>query len=361
MLVLGPSMTPQPVPPAPAAADFFSHDTAEGLGPNWECGAGGRWDVRGGAAAQELARGSAEARCMVQAPCFVSELSLRTLSPEASGGYGVALYGAGEHLFRFLLVPGVGGAVISSLTPEGWSEQEMKLPQGFDPAVYHLLRVEADGPHVLLSIDDVVLRWEGRLCGPPSGVALVTSESAAAFTGFALSVGWEELFMQQGRGLRERGWQATGSASDWYLEDQQMWCANTQSPDSFTTKGPSLESYELVVNAKLHEETAAGGCYGFYPAVRAEALGPLVTVEGTGDGWSLVLTEAAGRSACRLPGAFDPRIHQQFRFRKGRGRLTLQWEAEVLGETDAPLEATRVGLHVRRAVAAFDMVRVTAL
>jgi hypothetical protein len=116
----------------------------------------------------------------------------------------------------------------------------------------------------------------------------------------------------------------------------------------------------MVVNAKLYGETAAGGCYGFYPAVWAGDRGPLITVDGAGDRWALVLSETAGRRAYSIPGAFDPRIHQQFRFRKQGGRLTLQWEAEVLGETDAPLEATRVGLHVHRAVAAFDLVRVTA-
>jgi hypothetical protein len=72
-----------------------------------------------------------------------------------------------------------------------------------------------------------------------------------------------------------------------------------------------------------------------------------------------VLNEPLGKRTFPLPGDFDPGTYQQFRFRKLQGRLTLQWEATVLGEVAAAATATQVGLYVDRAMAAFDMVRVT--
>jgi hypothetical protein len=71
------------------------------------------------------------------------------------------------------------------------------------------------------------------------------------------------------------------------------------------------------------------------------------------------LLEPLGKQTFPLPGDFDPGTYQQFRFRKREGRLTLQWEAKILGETEAATSATQVGLYVDCAVAAFDMVRVT--
>jgi hypothetical protein len=117
----------------------------------------------------------------------------------------------------------------------------------------------------------------------------------------------------------------------------------------------------MVVSAKLYDQTLVRGCYGFYPAVGVGDLGPLVTVEHTGEVWSLLLNEPSGKQTFSLPVEFNPNTCQTFLFRKQQGRLTLQWEASVLGETEVPTTATQVGLYVNRTVAAFNLVRVTAL
>jgi GH43 family beta-xylosidase len=360
MLVLGPSVTPQPAPLAPTVSDFFDEDQAAGLGRNWQCEAG-RWSVRDGAAVQEQAAGDARARSTAQAECFVAELSMRALEDDSSGEYGIALDGVDGQVLRFMIAPAKGQAVISTLTPAGWTERSFTLPQGFDAKAYHHLRIEADGRLVHLALDSTAVRVQESLLGPAGGVALATHDRAAAFAGFALTVGWEELFVGEDRGPAERGRLTDKLGDIWYLEDQQLWCAGTESK-SFITRGPRLEAYEMTVNAKLRDEAAAAGVgYGFYPASVAEDLGPLVTVERTGEGWSLVLSDPSGRRAFPLPETFDVRAYQQFRFRKRQGRLTIQWESSVLCETEATTAASEIGLYVDRAVAAFDMVRVTAL
>jgi hypothetical protein len=361
MLVLGPTTTPQPAPIMPTVRDLFDEDGAEGLGPNWEGTTGGRWSTRGGEAVQESTEGIAVARCVLHPPCFVAELSMRAVGDQTSGEYGVAIYGADEPVLRFMLVPATGQAIASTLTPAGWAEHRLTLPQGFDPNAYHLLRIEVDKQFVHLTLDDVAVRRQTELsilAGLSSSVALVTRDMAAAFAGFEITVGWEDLFLWQDHGLAEHGWQTDASNDIWHLLDQQLWCTSTASK-SLITKGPALESYEMVVNAKLCDDKADGGGYGFYPAMGAENPGPLITVERTGEGWAVVLNESVVKRTFPLPEEFDPSTYQQFRFRKRQGRLTLQWEASVLGEAEASITATQVGLYVDRAVAAFDMVRVT--
>jgi hypothetical protein len=285
---------------------------------------------------------------------------MREFSYSGMGEYGVALYGAEADLLRFMLVPATGLAIVSTLTIDGWTDHKFTLPQGFDPKTYHHLRIEVDNQFVHLALDEMTVRWQGSLGGLPGSVAMVTHELAAAFTGFALTVGWEDLFTRQDNELTERGWRPDGSRDTWHLEDQQLWCTDTESR-SVIGRGPVLESYEMVVSAKLYDQTLARGCYGFYPAVGVGDLGPLVTVEHTGEWWSLLLNEPSGKQTFSLPVDFNPHACQLFLFRKQLGRLTLQWEASVLGEAKVPTTATQVGLYVARAVAAFDMVRVTAL
>jgi hypothetical protein len=117
----------------------------------------------------------------------------------------------------------------------------------------------------------------------------------------------------------------------------------------------------MVVNAKLCDDKANRGSYGFYPAMDAENPGLLITVERIGESWALVLNESQFKQTFPLPGDFDPSTYQQFRFRKRQGRLTLQWEATMLGEAETATTASHIGLYVDRAVAAFDLVRVTKI
>jgi len=360
MLVLGPTTTPQPTPIAPTVSDLFDEVHTDGLGPNWDCSTGGRWFVRDGEAVQESIEGAASARCMYQAPCFVAELSMREFSYSGMGEYGVALYSAEEDLLHFMLVPATGLAIVSTLTIDGWTEHKFTLPKGFEPKSYHHFRIEVDNLFAHLALDDATVRWEGSLAGLAGSLAMVTHESAAAFAGFALTVGWEDLFTRQDNELTERGWRPDGSRDTWHLKDQQLWFTDTEFR-SFITRGPVLESYEMVVSAKLNDQTIARGCYGFYPAVGVGDLGPLVTVEHTGEGWSLLVNKPSGKQTFSLPVDFNPHTFQLFLFRKQQGRLTLQWEALALGETEVPTTATQVGLYVNRTVAVFDMVRVTVL
>lgn len=275
MLVLGPSTSPRPI----------HRPTVEGL-------AGGGAIVEAGASS------------------FLCEVTAR--SPEPSGRYGLALYGETGLLFEAL------------------------LPSGFDPAVFHHFRLEVDGPEVSVQVDGTAARWRSRLNGPASRVALVSEGAPAEFPGFALTVGWEDLFEDE-RELLD--WQVRGGEAR--VGEGRLLLAPAADVVRIT-RGPALAGYCLVVNARL--EAGSGGGYLFFPALDAAGEGPALAL---GD--------------LPLPAGFDPSIDQQFRFWKRDGRVEVSWEGRPLGAVDAPAGPTVVGLGARDGRVSFEMVRVTAL
>ncbi len=351
MLVLGPSVSPQPTPLPPSFADFFDEERAEGLGAGWTC-EGGSWATRSGAALQESDAGQAAARCGITAPCYVVEVSLRALAePGERGTYGVSL---GDDLF-FLLEPGRQRALARIRHDDRWEEQPFALPPGFAPGAYHLLRLEVDGDRVTIALDGNALRWTTTAPGPLGAPALRTIDMAAAFAGFTLTVGWQDLFERPDGSPARSGWQAL--AGDWVVRAQQLQVDAGQ-VEALIARGPPLDAYELVVNARLEGDM---GCYGFFPALGPGQRSPLLAVERAAGGWVVRCHERAGQRSFSLPGDFDPAVYQQFRFRKQSGQLTIHWEAYPLGVIDLPPEATRIGLYARQARAAFEMVRVTEM
>jgi GH43 family beta-xylosidase len=381
MTVLGATTTPQ-FAPAPPTVSGFSGEHENDLGEGWTCAGSGLWSVRAGEARQEssAAGATASARCDARASSFILEVSLRALEldgAEASAGaFGVALLREDESELRFTLAPEANEArVICQLADGTQGETRFALPADFAPRAFHLLRLIIDGTQATIFLDERVVRWQGTLNAAPDSVALVTEEGArAAFKGFELTHGWEELFTQTERTLAARGWRH--NLEGWHLQDELLHFDDPEGRfNGFISKGPLLESYELVVNVRLEREHLRGmGCYGFYPAYSgggadAEAAenDSLIVIErdsNADDKWALVVRSSKDASHAQgwpLPESFDPFVMQQFRFRKQGGRLAIQWEATPVCEIETTREATAVGLYAHRAHVAYDMVRVTAL
>ncbi|HEV2705122.1 MAG TPA: glycoside hydrolase family 43 protein [Pyrinomonadaceae bacterium] len=378
MIVLGPSTTPQPAPLTPTFTDFFD-GRREALGEGWQR-AGGRWTVAGGEAVQEDATAeSSEARCLTAAASFLAEMTLRRVSEEdagaAGGSYGVTLRAEdGLGTLEILLEPETRCVRVASNEGDHDSPHVFaKLPDDFDFSARHLLRLEADEGAVSVRLDEAAFRWQGRTGVWPARLALATRGASAAFGGFALTLGWEELFMDAS--IEARGWQAAMSGETvgkWYVRERRLWYAPASEERGVIWKGTLLENYELVVNACLSETADDSSDYGFYPAYAAEeGRGPLVALVRTDAGWALELmresaneddaNKASGAQQFPLPRSFNPQAFQQFRFIKLGGRLTIQYGGESVATVDAPPIPTRVALTARGSVTAFDLVRVTMI
>ncbi len=350
MLILGPSTTPQPAPTLPRLVGFRDKD--------WQY-QNGHWSVTANVLTQNSAsEGAALAVSMVAVACLATEVSLRALA--GAGALGVVLYYQGEAVWRFKLLPGENRAVIEQTSGRA-IQHFIELPPDFDYQAYHLLRLEWDGFSLKATLDEIVVRWQGTLKLPYLQLSLFTQNGAAAFAGFGLTVGWQDLFEDSISDLASCGWSAIQDESDWQIGAKQLQ-SRGQPTQAVITKGPLLENYWLVVNARLQETTASGGCYGVYPAYIAEnERGPLFTVEQQVSEWVVVARAVDTSHTFTLPKDFNPSRYQQFRFRKYNNQLTVQWEAQELGQISVPPGPSCIGLYAHHAVVGFEMVRVTEI
>jgi GH43 family beta-xylosidase len=350
MLLLGPSFTPQPQPNAPTLVDFFDSSSEEGLGWPWEA-IGGAWQAGAGAAQQRDIEHSAEARMPLAMPHFVCEVSLRASEaalPGSSSSFGAAIKHGDADLLRVAIIPGAGRASITtSRSPRSY---DFVLPETFASQAFHLLRIEVDGSLAHVALDDVLLRWQGQLDTPPTAVALQTDTLAAAFAGFAITQGWEELFLD-GQ-IRERGWRGSG----WHIRDGII--TNSAEATPLTKDAPS-EPYELVVNARI-DQAAPDGLLGIIPAAHQHGQPLRVIIERAGQGCKLGCADLPSLEPQLLPASCDLSQFQQFRFQLREGQLFISWENYAICLIEGVSAAPSVGVFAKSATIALDMIRVTS-
>lgn len=356
LLLIGPTTDPQPAPAMPVVADYFRVEREEGLGEPWRC-TGGNWSVTAGEARQSTANAAACASIQVGAPYFILEVSLRALKDTGDGAFGVEFRDGAETALRFMLLSSPHRASLSWRSYDGRLDQTVSLPGHFAPDVYHLLRVECNGPAFKVSLDGVTARWAGRFAAQRLVAVLLTREKSAAFSGLTITIGWNDNFVDTVTDPAQLGWQPEHDGRDWQIVDGRLRIDNINKPDASGFKGPLLEAYELVINARLEFQGDSDGCYGFYPAAGEVDPGPLVRITANDPGWLISTEDPSARFV--LPHGFDPFIDQQFRVRKRDGLATLWWESTLMGAFKVPDDPTQVGLFAGNAVVGFDLVRVT--
>ncbi len=338
MLILGPSTELEAAPNLPTLSGFNS--------PDWSY-ASGRWSVKDKVLLQEAAFGTAEARLKLEQPYFIAELNLRTLpSSNRAKTIGLTLNNGEKPLLRFELNPSQLQANVTLF--QNAKQTEWNLPEDFNFEVYHLLWLEVCESQVKLALDEVK-QLSFNLPEPPTELMLHTENGPAAFAGFNLTIGWENLFDED------------VVSEKWQIKEHQLWCQAKDKPQ-FITKGPRLETYELVVNAKLTSLSTPEGGYGFYPAYLSEQQpGPLIKLKQIQNGWVLRCETNSDSQDFSLPGQFNPWVYQQFRFRKIGANLFLRWENHHLGQLTLLEQPAQIALYLQQGSASFDMVRVTAL
>jgi GH43 family beta-xylosidase len=358
LIVVGATSTPQPAPALATFADFFDERHEKGLGNEWLM-KGGEWSVRDNTALQQARNGEFEARSKAKALQFISEVSLK-LTDGDDGAVGIRLFKENNSLLTLLLIKDENTCDISwKATGDSLSSQRFVLPGDFNMKAYHLLRIEADSGWVKIVLDDELFHWKQRLVEAPTSVALLTSNAAAAFRGFAFTQGWQNEFTCSESIPSSMSWK-TNDDDCWFIAEKDLRYLPRDRRQSTIIKEGLPESYDLVVNAKMCTEVVSDESYGFLPALQGES-GPLMTVEKMSDRWVLRSSRYDNDNIFYLPEDFDPFIDNQFRFRKSHDRIVIQYEARILGSVRVPTWATGVGLFASGIVAAFDLVRVTAV
>ena len=350
MLLLGPSFTPQPQPNGPTLIDFFDSSTEEGLTSPWQTVAGS-WQT-GACAVQQRAIGTlAEARMPLAMASFVCEVSLRASeapSADTSASFGVSIKHGDADLLRVAIIPSTGRVAITSA--HSLESHDFVLPETFASHAFHLLRIEVDGSLVHVALDDVLLRWQGQIKTTPTAVALQTEIMAAAFAGFAITHGWEELFLDHQLG--QRGWRGAG----WHSGDGIS--TNSAEATQLIKDAPAAP-YELTVNARI-DQAAPDGLLAIIPATARNGDALHVTITRAGQGWALGYADLPTLEQHLLPASCDLSQFQQFRFRLHEGQLRVSWENHQICVIEGVTGAAAVGIFAKYATVALDMIRVTS-
>jgi hypothetical protein len=303
---------------------------------------------------------------------------------QENAGCGISVRGEGGALMQALLLP---EDHCLSIVINAEEKLRLPLPQDFLAQAFHLFRVEVNGRRARVQVDQGALQWEGQLPDEACTVALVTRRASAAFAGFALTVGWQDLFedppgsaelparrppgedrlegdktlptsSQAGNCAPPGGWQV--ETGDWSISGGLMQ-QHDQQTDALIVKPLPTDSFELVFNARLTRVGGTHAGYGVWFSSGDRTANLSATIRRIGDHWTLVAERAGLIQTFALPDHFDPGEFRQFRFRKAGNALQLSLALQPLGEVECESGITLLGLVCRQAAAAFDMVRVTAL
>jgi hypothetical protein len=286
------------------------------------------------------------------------EAALAPGSGSEAALFGVELHGQDGTLVRLQVDPGTRRARVLWRAHAGWQEEQLALPDELDLSRFQLLRAEVDGPRVRLSIAAGALTWRGVCAAPVHQVALHSAGRPAAFAGFALTAGYEDLFDDPGASAADLGWQPEGAGAAWQVAAGAL---RGSAGNSAILKPVAFEACDMVINARAGD-AAPGAAYGIYPAAHPGRLGALLSIEpGAGGRWDALWhgDDAAHSRRVPLPASFDPRAYQQWRLRRQGGRVAVAWEQHEVGVFEVPSGPAGLALAAF-GQAMFEMVRVTA-
>lgn len=345
LVILGPTVGEQPAPNGAR-----SLRGASGLRV-----LSGEWERDGGALLQRARCGAAEARLPSPGTSFLLEATVRLLAPSSERWrVGVGVVVGERELTRVLLTPEgleVDGAERTGGSPPGTPWRAAAVP----PAD-HLLRLDVDGRSLAVTVDGY-FRWEGRLRGTASEVALVSVDASVELAALELTPGWEELFDRPGVSLADRGWK--GAPAGFRPTGELRLEPAPGTAASPLTKAAPDGDYELVVNARVDAGGGEEAGLTIFPALDGHGEGPALALARRDASWRLVCS-GPGDASLALPDGFEPELYHQYRVLKLGSRATVSVGAFTAGVVEVPDRAGRVGVAAA-GPATLEMVRVTAL
>jgi GH43 family beta-xylosidase len=352
IFVVGASFDEQIAPFEPGFVDYFD---GQFLDENWR--KFGEWQISGGEVFN-LSGGRSELICREKSAGFLVEFSFRAVEfSDQSGRFGFCLFDETNRVFEFSLLPDLQQAEIEWFADGIFQKESFTLPADFDFRAVHLLRVEVDGFSVKLKIDEAALSVEKlsekRICQ----IAFFVERMQTAFSGFALTAGFEDLFDWQNAEFRKRGWRKLTEAGIFHLENGQMFLFNQVETETVAVKGTAAADFELAFNLRLVENLDDSSAFGFLLLNdKDEIVSRLALVEKTENYY---LKSHPNSFETALPANFDIKNFHQFRFLKANGKMLLQLEGVDLGEISVSTDKLKIAVFCRCSTIALEMVRQT--
>ncbi len=354
IFVAGASHTPQIAPFLPDHSDLFE---TEFLPDIWQVA--GKWSLRNGQMISGIS-GQNLAGYKGTGKSFLCEFSLRvTDASSKKGRFGFCLKNEEETVCEFSLLPNENFAQFKWFERGSEKKRNVELPRDFAFEAFHLVRLEVDGKWVKVLLDDNVIEFEEITDSISSEIALFSADTQAAFAGFSLTKGFEDLFEQTDMQPEDRGWQKLADNSILSTKERQLFLSSLNRSEAAIGRDAFYASYEFAANIRLVGSAGDDPTFGFL-LLQNELKKVLRFTLHISDRHLYVSGEGY-TARFPLPEDFEPRNYCQFRFLRMADKLILQLDGMFLGEISCLEKETTIALFCRNAVVAFDMVRMTVL
>jgi GH43 family beta-xylosidase len=353
IFINGATYTPQTTPFKPTFIDFFD---GENLSEKWQ--AVGEWKISENQAINGISEKD-ELLCKQTTESFLCEVSLRAVEAiDENSSFGFYLRGESEKTFEFLIFPNLKQAVVYWLEDGKARKHIFEFSDDFIPQAFHLLRVEVDEFYIKFSLDENIIRFEKLLEKSSTQIALIAEKLCAAFSGFALTEGFEDLFDRQDSEIEMREWENITGEGFYRIENQQLIFSNKSETDAILIKGAVHAQYEFVANVRLVEAFGEKFDFGFLLFNQKSEIVSRFTIKENKQNFYLIDDKYSQYS---LPKSFAPKNYHQFRFLRLGEKLIFELEENILGEIFVPEGETKIGLFSKNSTLALDMVRLTVL
>jgi hypothetical protein len=353
IFINGATYTPQISPFKPTFIDFFD---GKSLSEKWQ--AVGEWIISANQVVNGISE-KGELLCKQTAESFLCEVSLRAVEAiDENSIFGFCLRGKSEKTFEFLIFPNLKKAVVYWCENGETQKHIFELSDNFISQAFHLLRLEVDEFYLKLSLDENIIRFEKLLEKSSTQIAFVAEKMRAAFSGFALTEGFEDLFEQQDSEIETRGWKNITDEGICRIENQQLIFSNKSETDAIIIKGAVYAEYEFIANVRLIETFGEKFDFGFLLLNQNSKIVSRFTIKENKQNFYLIDDKY---SEYPLPKSFAPENYHQFRFLRLGAKLIFELEENILGEISMPEGETKIGLFSKNSTIAFEMVRLTVL
>jgi GH43 family beta-xylosidase len=343
------------IAPFPARhRDFFD---AENFSQGWQ--KTGTWSLKDGQAISEISKRS-ELICQHDSNYFLCEFSLRCLdAPRENGGYGFRLRDQKGKNLDFLIFPNKKHVEITFFEKDKKKKQKFSLPAEFVFDVFHLLRIEINTYLIKITLGENVVRFERRLENNYSRISLQAVNTKAAFSGFELTDGFEDLFEVSRVRPEQIGWQKLTDSTAGHIEGQQFFLSSHDGAESIAAKGDLHKNYEFAANTRLVGSHDNKWSYGLLMLGNESEVISKFSIGR--EGIKVDFSSGAQQIEYSLPKGFIPEDYHQLRFLRIGEKVRLQMEDKLLGEITVAGEETKFAIFCQNSIVALDMVRLTVL
>jgi GH43 family beta-xylosidase len=345
LFVTGPSYEPQPAPFLPTVNDHFDGNS---LNEDWT--AHGEWYVSAGEAISGPDREN-RLVCGTDSKYFVCETSVRAVSDAGGeGSFGISLYSGNTDSVRFFIVPSRKVAILENAN----MHDEVQLPSEFLPEAIHLFRIERNQRSLKISLDDVHLFELEDVDPSPINIGLASNSIETAFSGFALTEGFEDLFEDD----RVSGWEMVEENGNCRTQDGELFISSNGDAEVVAVKMQPRLEYDFAINVRL-DKRGDGAAWGFVLVDPYKKVQCSVTIE---ENANVCRFGTGGRSKkLKLPAGFISADTHQIGVLINNGNMIIRLEDIILGKSAAPQTETAFGVYCKDATVAVEMARLTAL